>query len=158
MKLGYLIHGLPGHPLHPPLAHATIGIYTLATIGAVSDVLGITDHVGAQAWWFALLAGLITTVPTALAGLADWLQITRGTPLWRTATKHMIAMVTATVFFALAALLGHDAFMSGNLGAGDLILTLIGFGLLTVGGWLGGAVVYTFGMRVLPAKEKAEGS
>jgi Predicted membrane protein (DUF2231). len=149
VKLGYLIHGLPGHPLHPPLTDATIGIYTLATIGAVTDVLGITDHVGAQAWWFALLAGLITTVPTALTGLADWLQITRGTPLWRTATMHLIAMVSATVFFGLAALLGHDAFMSGNLGAGDLILTLIGFGLLTLGGWLGGAVVFTFGMRVL---------
>jgi len=158
MKPRDLIYGLPGHPLHPPLAHATIGIYTLATIGAVSDVLGITNHVGAQAWWFALLAGLITTVPTALAGLAEWLRITWRTPLWIAATKHLIAMVSATVFFALAVLLGHDAFMSGSLGAGDLILTLIGFGLMTVGGWLGGALVFTFGMRVLPAKEKAEGS
>lgn len=157
MKPGYLIHGLPGHPLHPPLAHATIGIYMLATIGALTDVLGITDHVGAQTWWFALLAGLITTVPTALAGLADWLTITRGTPLWRTATKHLIAMVSATVFFGLSALLGHDAFMSANLGASDLILTLVGFGLLTLGGWLGGALVYTLGMRVLPAK-RAEDS
>jgi hypothetical protein len=28
MKLGYLVKGLPGHPLHPPLTDATIGIYT----------------------------------------------------------------------------------------------------------------------------------
>ena len=67
-------------------------------------------------------------------------------------------MVTATVFFALAALFGHDAFMSGNLAAGDIILTLVGFGLLTLGGWLGGSIVYGFGMRVVPAQEKAEGS
>jgi uncharacterized membrane protein len=98
------------------------------------------------------------TVPTALTGLADWLLITRGTELWKTATLHLTAMVSATVFFGLAALFGHDAFMSGNLGAGDLILTLVGFGLLTLGGWLGGAIVFTHGMRVLPAKEKAEGS
>jgi uncharacterized membrane protein len=174
VKLGYLLRGLPGHPLHPPLTDATIGTYTLATIGALSDVLGITNNVGAQAWWFALLAGLILTVPTALTGLADWLVITRGTPLYRTATTHLIAMVSATVFFALAAALGHDAFMSGSLGAADLILTLAGFGLLTLGGWFGGAIVFTYGMRVLnlvdepagraaspvphPEDEKAEGS
>jgi uncharacterized membrane protein len=158
VKLGYLIHGFPGHPLHPPFTDATIGTYTLATIAALSDVLAITNNVGAQAWWFALLAGLILTVPTSLTGLADWLQITRGTPLWRTATLHLVAMASATVCFGLAALFGHDAFMSGSLGAGDLILTLAGFGLLTLGGWLGGTIVFTYGMRVEAAKEKAEGS
>ncbi len=30
MKLSYLVKGLPGHPLHPPLTDATIGIYTAA--------------------------------------------------------------------------------------------------------------------------------
>jgi uncharacterized membrane protein len=158
MKPSYLVHGLPGHPIHPPLTDATIGIYTLATIAALTDVLGITNAVGAQVWWFALVAGLIMTVPTALTGLADWLQITRGSRLWKTATLHLTAMVSATVFFGLSALFGHDAFMSGNLDAGDLILTLVGFGLLTLGGWLGGAIVFTYGMRVLPPKEKAGGS
>jgi uncharacterized membrane protein len=35
------------------------------------------------------------------------------------------------------------------VGGASLILTLIGFVLLTVGGWLGGANVFTHGMRVL---------
>src|SRR6478752_10340312 len=104
MKPSALIHGLPGHPLHPPLTDATIGIYTLATIAGLTDVLGITNAVGAQAWYFALLAGLIMTIPTALTGLAEWLTITRGSKLWRTATSHLVAMVSATVFFGLAAL------------------------------------------------------
>jgi uncharacterized membrane protein len=158
VKLSTLLHGFPGHPIHPPLTDATIGTYTLATLAGLTDVLGITNNVGAQAWYFALLAGLILTVPTALTGLADWLVITRGSALWRTATLHLSAMLSATLFFGLAALFGHDAFMSGNLGAGDLLLTLIGFGLLTLGGWLGGSIVYVYGMRVLGTKEKAEGS
>jgi hypothetical protein len=29
------------------------------------------------------------------------------------------------------------------------VLTLIGFGSMTLGGWLGGAIVYVHGMRVL---------
>jgi uncharacterized membrane protein len=174
VKLRYLIHGLPGHPLHPPLTDATIGIYTFATIAALTDVLSITNHAGTQGWWLALIAGLITTAFTALAGLLDWLTIPWGSELWKTATTHAVTMLTATVFFALAAIFGHDEFLSGNVQADGLILTLVGFGLLTVGGWLGGALVFVHGMRVLnlveepavravtPAahgeKEKAEGS
>jgi uncharacterized membrane protein len=149
LKLSYLLKGLPGHPLHPPLTDATIGIYTFATIAALTDVLSITDHVGAEAWWFALLVGLVMTALTAVTGLLDWLTITWGSELWKTATTHMITMLSATVFFALAAIFGHDEFLSGNVHAGGFILTLVGFGLLTFGGWLGGAIVYVHGMRVL---------
>jgi uncharacterized membrane protein len=174
MKLSYLIRGLPGHPLHPPLTDATIGTYTFATVAALADVLGISDHAATQGWWLALLLGLIITVFTALSGLAEWLTIERGTELWRTATAHLLAMVSATVCFGLAALLGHDSFKSGNLVARDLVLTLLGFGLMALGGWLGGAIVFVHGMRVLklvgepaeravtpmpkPEKEAAEGA
>jgi uncharacterized membrane protein len=174
MRASYLWRGLPGHPIHPPLTDATIGIYTFATIAALADVLGISTNAATHGWWLALLAGLVVTVPTALTGLLDWLVIERGTELWKTATSHMIAMISATVFFGLAALLGKDSFDEGNVHAGDLVLTLIGFGLLTLGGWLGGTIVFVHGMRVLnlvqepagravspepkPEKEAAEGS
>lgn len=174
MKLSYLYRGLPGHPLHPPLTDATIGVYTFATVAALSDVLGITNHVGAQAWWIALIWGLIVTAATALTGFLEWLTIEWGTELWKTATLHLTAMVSATVFFGLAAIFGHDEFLAGNVHADGLILTLIGYGLMAVGGWLGGAIVFVHGMRVLslvdeptsraaapephPEKERAEGS
>jgi len=149
VKWSYLWRGLPGHPIHPPLTDATIGVYTLATIAGLLDVTSISDQAAAHAWWLGLLAGLLLTVPTALTGLLDWLTITWWTPLWRTATWHMVAMLSATVFFALALVLGHDSFTAGTLGASDLVLTLIGFALLTLGGWLGGTIVYVHGMRVL---------
>ena len=85
-----------------------------------------------------------------------------------------VAMLTATVFFLLAAIVGHDGYTSGDVETGPFILTLIGFALLTVGGWLGGAIVFVHGMRVLdlvdepparavapvphPEKEEAEGA
>ena len=149
MKSRYLVHGLPGHPLHPPLTDATIGTYTFATIAALTDVLGITNNVGAQAWWLALIAGLILTTVTALTGLADWLTISRDSELWKTATTHALTMVSAAVVFGLAAIFGHDEFLSGNVQADGLVLTLIGFALLTAGGRLGGAIVFVHGMRVL---------
>ena len=174
MKLRYLYQGLPGHPIHPPLTDATIGTYTFATVAALADVFGISNHAAAHGWWLALIFGLITTALTAVTGLADWLTIEWGSELWKTATLHMATMISATVFFGLAAIFGHDEFKAGNLQADGLILTLIGFGLLTLGGWIGGAIVYVHGMRVLslvgepaeravapaphPEKEMAEGS
>jgi len=173
MRLAYFVRGLPGHPLHPPLTDVTIGTYTFATVAAFCDVVGISNNAAAQAWWLALLFGLIATVLTALAGFADWLQLSWGTPLWRTATAHAVANLLAGVLFLGATLSGHDDFKAGNVTTGPFVLTVAGFAMLTLGGWLGGAIVFVHGMRVLnltdepslraaaalvtPEKEAAEG-
>jgi len=157
MKLSYLWRGLPGHPIHPPLTDVTIGTYTFATVAAFAEVTGITENAGAWGWWIALIFGLIMTVPTALTGLLDWLTITRGTELWKTATLHLTAMLSATAFFALAAIFGHSSYTHANVSSGAFVLTLIGFALLTLGGWLGGAIVFVHGMRVLGLKSEPAG-
>jgi uncharacterized membrane protein len=169
----YLVRGFPGHPLHPPLTDATIGAYTAATVLGILAYAGVSENNLTHAWWLALLVGLGATALTAATGLIDWLTITWGTPLWWTATLHMLSMLTATAFFALAAAFGHDSYVEGAMGGWTFIATLIGFVALTVGGWLGGTVVFVHGMRVLnlveepagraiapghPEKEMAEGS
>jgi uncharacterized membrane protein len=154
MKLNYLLKGLPGHPLHPPLTDATIGVYTAATAFGLLSALGVSEHNTATAWWLALILGLVVTVPTALTGLIEWLSITWGSPVWRTATVHMFAMLTATGFFLLAAIFGHGGYVDGEVTTGSLLLTLVGFGTLTLGGWLGGTIVFVHGMRVLNLVEE----
>ena len=173
MKLSYLWRGLPGHPVHPPLTDVTIGAYTFATIAAVLDVLGIVEQNAAKGWWLALVIGAISSSATVLTGFLDWLTITPGTPLKRTATSHALVNAAASVFFVLAIIFGHDGYKDGDVTSGPFILTLVGWILLTVGGWLGGAVTFVHGMRVLnlvdeparraaspapkPEKETAEG-
>jgi len=157
LKPSYLWKGLPGHPLHPPLTDATIGTYTVATALALADVTGISDHAAAQGWWLVLLFGLASTVLTSLTGLADLLQITWRSPLWWTATWHMLVMVTATVFFGLAAIFGHAGWKHGDVTAGPFALTAIGFVVLAVGGWLGGTIVFVHGMRVLNLVDEPPG-
>src|SRR5215207_5467651 len=145
-----LLRGLPGHPSHPPLTDATIGIYTFATVAAVLSKLGIAEEAFAQAWWLALIVGLVTTLFTASTGFLDWLQISRGTPLWRTATVHLSVMLLATVIFAITAGAGNAGYDDREVTTAMLILTLIGFGTL----WLGGAITYVHGMRVLNLVEE----
>lgn len=150
----WLYRGTPGHPLHPPLTDATIGIYTFAAVAAVLSKVGIAETEAAQAWALALIVGLVVSAPTALTGFADWVRIARGTPLFRTATAHMVAMLLATAFFLISIGAGYTDGMDGAVPDGAFVLTLAGFGLLTVGGWLGGTVVFHYGMRVLNLVEE----
>jgi uncharacterized membrane protein len=149
VKLSTLWQGLPGHPIHPPLTDATVGTYTFATVAAVLHELGIAEAGFSHAWWLALVVGLVFSSVTALTGLADWLRMSPGTPLKRTATAHGLSNSGATVCFLVAAIGGHDGYVDGSVGTIAFVLTLLGFGLLTLGGWLGGAIVFVHGMRVL---------
>lgn len=149
MNAGDVVRGTPGHPLHPPLTDATIGIYTFATVAAVLSKLGVAEEAFAHGWWLALVVGLVFNVPTSSTGLADWLRIERGTPLFRTATTHMLVMITATVLFLVAAVVGYDAYQDDAVSTGGLIVTLLAFATLTFGGFAGGSVVFVHGMRVL---------
>jgi uncharacterized membrane protein len=158
VKLSYLWRGFPGHPVHPRLSDATIGIYTFAAVAALADVLGISDEAAAHGWWLALLLGLIVSVPAAVTGVLEWREVKRGTPLWWPVTYHGLVMVTATVLFLIALIVGKDSFDSANITSTPLLFTLIAYGILAAGGFLGGSLVFKHGMRVLPREEAPGGA
>ena len=149
-----LARGFPGHPVHPPLTDATIGTYTFAAIAGVLGAFGVAEDAAANGMWLALVVGLVISAVTALTGWIDWFQISSGTPLKRTATAHGLANGAATVAFAVAAYLQHGAYERGEVATSALVATLGGFALLTVGGWLGGTIVFVHGMRVLGLQEE----
>jgi uncharacterized membrane protein len=144
-----LIHGFPGHPLHPPLTDATIGMYTIATALAAISYGGWVEQPAAHGAWLALIGGLIVTAPTAITGFFDWVALEWGSPRWRTATAHLTAMLTATVLFALAAWQDHSAYNAASVSGWGLALLVAGFVSLALGGWLGGSIVFVHGVRVL---------
>jgi len=143
------LRGFPGHPSHPPLTDITIGGYTFGTIAAILSKAGVAEHAFAQAWWLALLVGAASSLLTVGTGFLDWLQISSGTALWRTATLHALTNAVASVFFVLAIVFGHDDYVQRSVHTSSLILTIVGFVLLTAGGTMGGSIAYVHGMRVL---------
>jgi len=157
VNFGFLLRGLPGHPLHPPLTDATIGTYTFAVVAGLLDVLEVTDNAAARAWWVALLVGILFSLPTAATGLADWVRIESRTPLWRTATTHMVVMLLATGVFLATIIVGKASYDDGDLTTGAFVLTLVAYGILALGGWVGGAIVFVHGMRVLNLVEEPAG-
>jgi uncharacterized membrane protein len=153
-KTDVMLRGLPGHPLHPPLTDATIGMFVLAAGLAVIGSLGAIQDAAGKACWLALIGGLIVAVPTATTGFADWVRLEWGSDRWRTATLHMTAMVTAVVLFALAAWLQHAGYKHGDVTTGGLVFSVAGLVALSAGGWLGGALVFVHGLRVIDTREE----
>ena len=121
----------------------------LGVPAAVLSKLGVSEENFAQAWWLALVVGLVFTVPTALTGFLDWLGISGGTPLKRTASVHAVTMLLATAAFLVAAGAGHGGYVDEEVTTGAFLITLVGFALLAAGGMFGGSVTYVHGMRVL---------
>jgi uncharacterized membrane protein len=152
-RLLELIKGWPGKPSHPPLTDASIGAYTVGVAMLVLGTLGLEEEQMAHGSLLAIGGGLALALPTALTGLLDWLDIPKGTPARTTATVHLLTMLTATVVFALTFVAQLDGYDEGRVGTLALVLGLAAEGLLTAGGYLGGTIVFVYGVRVLNRAE-----
>jgi uncharacterized membrane protein len=142
------LRGLPGHPAHPPLTDATIGMFVLAAALVVLGKFGLAPGKTGPAAWLPHAGGLVVAGPTAVTGFADWITIEWGSPRWRTATIHLSAMVTAVCLFGIATWLQWPGYRDGSVTTGGLVFALAGFVAMSAGGWFGGAIVFIHRMRV----------
>ena len=149
MNAAQVIKGLPGKPAHPPLTDASIGAYTVGVAMLVLGALGVEEEQAAHGSLLAIGGGLALALPTALTGLLDWLDIPKGTPARTTATVHLLAMLSATVVFALAFIAQLGGYDDGNVETLALALGIVAEALLTAGGYIGGTIVFVYGVRVL---------
>jgi H+/Cl- antiporter ClcA len=136
--MGGLVHGPPGHPLHPPLTDATIGMFVLATaLGVIGKAGAITDEAG-SAMWLALIGGLIVAVPTAAVGPGGgailWAENVAPVPLALLA----VALLRAAATTAAAASGGCGGVFVPFLAVGDIAGRVFAPGL-GIGGDLAGA-------------------
>ena len=148
-----LVKGAPGKPLHPPLTDASIGAYTAGVAMLVLGALGVEEQQMAHGALLAISFGLIVAAPTAITGLLDWLDIPKDTPARTTATIHLLVMVTATVLFALTWLAQRPGYNGDEVKTLALVLGLVAEAALAVGGNIGGANVFVYGIRVLKRPE-----
>ena len=152
-RLIELVKGWPGKPSHPPLTDASIGAYTVGVAMLVLGALGVEEEQMAHGALLAIGGGLALALPTALTGLLDWFDIPNGTPASTTATIHLLTMLTATVVFALTFVAHLDGYDDGQIETLPLALGLGAEALLTAGGYIGGTIVFHYGVRVLGRRE-----
>jgi uncharacterized membrane protein len=134
-----------GHPLHPALVHLPIGLLLSATLADLAWAVGLTSdvHVG-----LVMMAGGLCAALLAMgAGMFDLTRLAPETVPH--AMRHMTVMGLAWLGYAVALYLRRDLFSGGAaIGMPSVLTSLLSAGLLALGGWLGGRLVYTFGAGV----------
>jgi len=125
-----------GHPIHPLLTDLPIGAWSMA---AFLDTVGGKSM--APAADLLVSVGIVAAVPTAAAGLNDWSD-TQGKPR-RVGLVHAAANSVALGLYTASAV----ARSKGNRGLGTS-LGMAGFGILMVGGFLGGHLSYADAVNV----------
>ena len=131
------------HPIHPMLVPIPIGLWIFSFICDLFHVGGSTNPAWTTVALYCMGGGIVGALLAALPGLVDLLSLPPGPR--STAIKHMAINLTVVVLFAVNFWLRLQA--PGN--PGKLVwLSLIALALLTVSGWLGGKMVYEYGVAV----------
>lgn len=139
-----------GHPIHPMLVHFPIVFWTVAAGAYAADLAATVESAAGIAKW-SNGAGLIMAMLAMLAGLVELRTIDKSSATMQVATRHMMVMATAWFCFLLALLLPLSAAPAMSPETAKLTAAAsagAGFLLMAIGGWLGGRLVYTFGVAV----------
>lgn len=124
-----------GHPLHAAATDIPIGML----LGSV-----VLDLIGQPtAADITLVGSIVFMVLSALAGFADYSE-TQGTALTR-ATLHATLMTVALVVLIVSAVIRTGAPADRTV---PIVLSIIGFLIVTAGAFVGGDVVYVTGNMV----------
>jgi len=129
------LHGVwLGHPLHPAITDVPVGSWTVAAALDLFEIRGDPQYQpGAD---FAVLLGLLASVPAALSGITDWSD-THGKPQ-RVGAVHGMLNIGAAALYAGS----YAARKSDNRGMGR-VLGFLGYGLVLASAYLGGELSYS---------------
>ncbi|MCU1386740.1 MAG: iron-sulfur protein, partial [Ilumatobacteraceae bacterium] len=125
-----------GHQLHPMLTDVVIGSFTSAT---VLDLIG--GRRAARSANVLAVVGALAVVPTAASGLSDWAD-TSGSET-RIGVVHAVSNIVGAGCYAASII----ARRRGNRVSASM-LGLVGMGVMSVGGYLGGHLTLVKGVGV----------
>jgi uncharacterized membrane protein len=144
-----LFKGFAGKPSHAPLTDASIGAYTVGVAMLIAGAVGLEQEAMAKGALLAVSGGLIVAIPTVVTGLLDYFDLPKRTAARTLATYHLFVMLAATALFAATWLAQRQGYLDGTVTTPGLILGIGAFALLVIGGTLGGALAYVYGVRVI---------
>jgi uncharacterized membrane protein len=151
-----VLAGPYAHPFHPILVTVPIGAWVASVVFDVASRVnhGSSDALALGARWLLAL-GVLGALAAACVGFLDFLLIPAGTPVHRTAVRHMVLNLAITVGFAASFAWRLGA--NGPTAVGPLALSVVCLALLAVSGTLGGKLAYRYGVRVAADRVQAHG-
>ena len=134
-----------GHPIHPILVPYPIGLLTTSVIFDIIYMITGSGGWAVISFWM-IAAGVIGGLLAAVFGLIDWLAIPPGTRAKAVGLLHASTNSLMVALFAIGWLLRLGA--PGEPGATAIVLSFVGVGLVSLGGYLGGELVFRMGVGV----------
>jgi uncharacterized membrane protein len=134
-----------GHPIHPILVAFPVGLLGTGVVFDLVGLVGGSVQIALAAYWM-IVAGIVGGFIAAPFGLIDWLAIPQGTRAKAIGRLHGIGNAVVLLLFIGSWWLRRDA--PESPGALAHILSLAGFALVMVTGWLGGELVDRLGVGV----------
>jgi uncharacterized membrane protein len=131
------------HPIHPMLVPIPIGLWIFSFVCDLFHVGGASAEAWTTVAFYTMAGGIIGALLAALPGLIDLLSLPEGPR--STAIKHMALNLTIVVLYVINFAMRWRE--PGNPG-GLVWLSLISLALLVISGWLGGKMVYEYGVAV----------
>lgn len=136
-----------GHSVHPIMIVFPLGLLSTAVIFDVIYLTWGNTMFATVAYWM-IVAGLIGGVLAAPFGLIDWIAIPSNTRAKSVGLTHGIVNLLVIGLFAVSWYLRSDVPVRPPMSASAL--SIVGFLLALVGGWLGGELVERLGVAVHP--------
>ena len=130
------------------LVHFPIGLFLLSFLVDLASLARPDTPNLLRTSFYAMLLGIITALLAAVPGLVDYSDIRRDHPGKATATRHMILNLAVVAIYGINLWIRSSALTDPKISLMPLLLSLIGIGLLSVSGYLGGRLVYDEGIAV----------
>jgi uncharacterized membrane protein len=138
-----------GHPLHTLLVHVPVAVWPAALVFDLLSLVGIGGQAMVRTSFYAILFGLVVALLAVPAGLADWADIKPEKPARKLGLYHMLLnLVIWALWAANLAWRWRLLETAEVVPLGAALLSLVANGLLVVSGYLGGRMVYHYGISV----------
>jgi uncharacterized membrane protein len=147
---------IAGHPIHPMIIPFPLALWTTSFVVDVLYYFWRNTSLFVMSK-FLLAAGCLGAVAAAIPGILDWTAI-RNSEVKRIANWHARLNIIALIIFAASLYLRMRAgapWVSYSLRI-PFLLSLLGVILISISGWLGGALSFEHGVGVAPQHDTPE--
>jgi len=138
-----------GHPLHPLLVHVPMALWPAALLFDLLSRAGFGGNAMVRTSFFAIGLGLAVALLAVPTGIVDWSGIKREKPAWKIGLWHMLLNAVVLILFAINFTLRLGNYREAALvPVAPLVLSIAGTLVLVVSAYLGGRMVYAYGINV----------
>ena len=139
---------IAGHPIHPMLIPIPIGLFVATLVCDVAYQATANVFWYDVAWW-TMAGGVLGALVAAVPGLIDYMGVARHSRGRATALAHMVINLTVVAAYLANLWLRNDhGALFGAPWALAFGLEIVAVAALSASGWLGGELVYRFGLGI----------